>query len=376
MSNLLTVPDASISRQSWHSWEVRIALVSTHTSPHLAPGSGDAGGLNVVVAETATRLRALGHSVEIVTAESALTRLGPVDVIHAHYWTSAVAALPVARQVEAAFVVSLHTVAAVKNALLPAGERPEGAERLAAEQALVAAADAVIASGPFEARALVEAYGADAAKVHVVAPGVDHAVFFPAPARRSAADGVGGGDQQAQLAVIGRIQPLKGQDLAIRALSELPAGVNLTVAGAASGRSGAAYLASLRDLVAARGLGGRIDFAGALARDKVAALLRSSALCLLPSTSETFGLVALEAAACGVPVVASRTSGLADSVVDGVTGILVPGRDERVWAAAIGALLDDDAGRTRLAEHAAVHAESFDWKLTAARLESIYRLVV
>jgi len=384
---------------------VRIGLVALHTSPLDAPGRGDAGGMNVVVRALADELARAGHRVEVLTrAASAsdvdrvaalesgarvrfleagapgplvkeqlpritdefalrMLRLPRYDVLHSHYWLSGRAALPVARETHAAHVLSLHTVAAVKNARLAPGDRPEPAARVDAERSLARGSDAVVASTRSERDAIVVGYGADAARVHVVEPGVDTALFRP-----------GAAAARPRVLVVGRIQPLKGQDLAVRAVGSLPPSIRpqLLIAGEASGLGGADYRARLEGLVAAGGLGDDVAFVGALPRAELAALMRSCALVLVPSRSETYGLVTLEAAASGVPVVAARVPGLVDAVRDGVTGVLVDEHDERAWAAAIERLLRDPARRAVLAAASLDHARARSWTATALRMATLY----
>jgi D-inositol-3-phosphate glycosyltransferase len=394
---------------------VRIGLVSLHTSPLDTPGRGDAGGMNVVVRALADELALAGHRVEVLTRAASVADQGRIetlesgarvrfltagepcplakselprvtdefarmlreqprfDVLHSHYWLSGRAALPVARDTGAAHVLSLHTLAVVKNARLAPGDTPEPRERLDAERMLACRSDAVIASTRSERDAVIAAYGASPRAVEVVTPGVDTGTFRPG-SRSPLRDESTPGADRPTLLVVGRIQPLKGQDLAIRALSRLAPGIRprLLIAGDVSGAGNERYRAELERLIAERGLVGDVEFVGALARRELAALIARSTLVLVPSRSETYGLVTLEAAACGVPVVAAAAPGLIDSVRAGASGVLVPGRDERTWAAAIERLLRDPARRAVMAQASLAHARAHTWRAAAARLATLY----
>ncbi|UKF80461.1 glycosyltransferase [Clavibacter californiensis] len=386
---------------------MRIAFVSLHTSPIQTPSTGDAGGLNVYLLELARSLGRQGHEVQLITRATdpadpavllvapgvelrslragpvgplakeelpgitdafaaALAALPPADVVHAHYWLSAVAALPVARAWGVPHVLTLHSVSAGKNRRLVAGDTPEPASRLADEGRLVRASDLVVASAESEKRLLVEAYDADPAAVHVVAPGVEEA-FLREPSGRD-----GGG--RVRVVLLGRIQPLKGQDVALRALALLDPATRplLVIAGGVSpGRD--AYAASLHALVRSLDLEDDVVFAGALDRAATARVLAGAHLALMPSAAETYGLVALEAAACGTPVVAARTEGLVDSVRDGVSGVFVPTRDPADWARAIRDLLADRPALARLSASARAHAAERTWDVAAADVAEEYR---
>ena len=394
---------------------MRIGLVALHTSPLETPGQGDAGGMNVVVRALADELARAGNSVEVLTRAASDHDLGRVEklesgarvrfleagdaallakeelprvtddfaralralprfqVLHSHYWLSGRAALPVARDTGAAHVLSLHTVAAIKNARLAPGDSPEPPLRVDVERMLSSRSDAVIASTRSERDVIIAAYGASPERVEIVEPGVDTRVFHPASTPPMPQSSVA-----PRVVIVGRIQPLKGQDIALRALSRLAPGIrpHLYVAGEVSGAGNTSYRDGLEHLVASRGLAGDVTFLGALPRDELAALIRECALVLVPSRSETFGLVTLEAAASGVPVIASAAPGLVDSVRDGLTGVLVPGHDEHAWAAAIERMLRDPALRSRMARASVDHARARSWQNTAARVAAVYRRAI
>jgi D-inositol-3-phosphate glycosyltransferase len=404
----------------------RVALVSMHTSPAALAGSGDSGGMNVSLLATATELAVRGVEVDLITRASGETgvthladgvvlhelragprglipkdRLGDVadefgeavaqltgrqkaryDLIHAHYWLSGLATLPVALELGLPFVQSFHTLAAMKNAALAPGQAPEPERRLRTEMYLANQASAVVAGSSAEASSLIDEVHAPADRVWVIPPGVDVDLFTPT--RADAADSRVRGEldiapDRPILAVVGRVQPLKDQELAIRVLAELHAlrgsAPVLVVAGEATpGEDG--YASSLQSIAAELGVLAEVRFAGALSRERLADLLAITTVTLVPSHSETFGLVALESAASGTPVIAFRGGGLIESVSAGVSRLLVDSRDPRAWALATVSLLDDGAGLDRLSGSARHYAEGFTWAATATALTGVYASLV
>jgi len=399
-----------------------VALISMHTSPAALAGSGDSGGMNVSLLATATELAIRGVEVDLITratGDAAVTELaegvvlhelpaGPrgvipksvlgdvadefgeavaqlsgrrrsrYDVIHAHYWLSGLATLPVALELGLPFVQSFHTLAAMKNRALAAGQKPEPERRLRTEMYLANQASAVVAGSAAEVSSLIDDVRAPADKVWVIPPGVDVDLFTPT--RADAADtrlrselGIAAG--RPIIAIVGRVQPLKDQELAIRVLAELHAlrgtAPVLVVAGEATpGEDG--YATSLQSIAAELGVLAEVRFAGALPRERLADLLAIATVTLVPSHSETFGLVALESAASGTPVIAFRGGGLIESVSAGISGLLIESRDPRAWAQATVSLLDDDASLERLSGFARVYAEGFTWAATATALIGVY----
>jgi D-inositol-3-phosphate glycosyltransferase len=383
----------------------RIALVSLHTSPLATAGSGDAGGMNVYLLGVAGALRARGYEVELLTRDDgsgeagrpdahtgdgvpvrflragprtsvpkselpallqefshSMAELPPFDLVHSHYWLSGAAALPVARSWGAPHVLSLHTVGALKNEQLAPGDSPEPAERLRAEKILVRGSDLTVASSRAERSAILRATDAASSRIAEVAPGVDTHLFYPAP--RAVPPSV---------LVLARIQPLKGVDLALRAIAAIPPErrPRLVVAGGTS-PGHEAYASGLHGLVTALALHDHVDFLPAQTRDAAAALMREASLLVVPSHSETYGLVALEAAASGTPVIAERTSGLSESVVDGVSGVLVDGRAPDAWARAIDRLLRHPVRLAALETSALLHGRTHSWSHTAEHLAAHY----
>jgi D-inositol-3-phosphate glycosyltransferase len=299
-----------------------------------------------------------------------LAELPRFHVVHSHYWLSGLAALPAARAWSAPHILSLHTVAALKNQRLASGDRPEPAERLGGERMLVRASARTVTATDAERLAVLDAAGPGLRgdRVVVVSPGVDPELFHPRPP-------LAGVVFDPYLLVLARIQPLKGIELAIEAVAALPTDRRplLVVAGGTSpGHDD--YAARLLGL--AERSGARVEFLPARSRPATAALLAGAALLLVPSHSETFGLVALEAAASGTPVVAAASGGLVEAVADGVSGVLVSDRDPERWAAAIDRLLADPRRLAELGASAAEHAARHTWAGTAEQLRQVYRRAI
>jgi D-inositol-3-phosphate glycosyltransferase len=273
----------------------------------------------------------------------AMANFPPASVIHSHYWLSGLAGLTVAAVWGAPHVQSLHTVATMKNRDLAAGDTPENATRISAEKRLARQADAVVAVSRAERAAIVADYGVDPAAVRVISPGVDPAVFHPGPPPDPASLPQALRRPTGYLLMAGRIQPIKGQDLALQALARIPRPVRpaLLITGA-PGQGHLEYAAMLRSLAGELGLLDDAVFFGPQDPPRLAALMRGARATLLPSRSETFGLVAIESAACGRPVIGSDTTGLRDSVTDGVTGRLIASRDPQTWADGIVQTLGDE----------------------------------
>lgn len=388
---------------------LHIGFVSMHTSPADLPGSGDAGGMNVVEYHQAFALAGLGHRVDLITRRSDPAQPGVVeladgvrlrhlpagpperlakslidahleefsaglagldvryDVLHSHHWMSGVAALPVARAWGVPHVQSFHSVAALPGSALSEGEPPESPARVPGERLVATESDSVIAISAAEARTVVERCGADPDRVVIVPPGVDRTIFHAGGPPVSA-------NGRGYLLYAARLQPLKGPDLAIGALAEVPAELrpDLLIAGDVSADF-AAYEADLHALVEAHGLTGAVHFIGPQPREKLAELMRGARIVLVPSHSETFGLIALEAEACGTPVIASAAGGLREAVVHGETGQLMDSRQPEDWGTAITRLLAKPQRLARMGVVAQIHARRFNWDWTARLLELHYR---
>lgn len=402
------MPDASLS----------IAFVVLHTSPLDEPGTKDAGGMNVVVRAQAERLARAGHRVQLITRRSSpeqpdtvalspnlavhhldagparLLAKGehegliepfgralaehldahPVQVLHAEHWYSGLAALPVAERLGVPLVQSYHSIAAAEHTPLAEGERPEAPGRLLGERRLAREADLVIAVSEAERATVIERLGARPDRVRVVAPGVDTRLFRPCSgeecAERRAWIEHGG---RPEVLIAGRLDPLKGFDLAIAAVAAIPSQRRpaLRIVGAPP-PDGDDYAHSLHQAVAAAGMLGTTSFDGALSRGLLAERVREASLVLIPSHSETFGLVALEAAASGVPVMARDAGGLREAVIDGETGVLIGSDDPAEWAAAIEGLLGDPARADRMGLAGRASAVARSWEVSTARLLAVY----
>lgn len=398
----------------------RIAMVSMHTSPLATPGSGDAGGMNVYVAETARRLAARGVGVDVFTrATSASEReddptldgvlvrhviAGPYDglrkndlpgqlcaftsgvlrveasspegwydLVHTHYWLSGQVGMSTARRWGVPLVHSMHTMAKVKNAHLAQGDAPEPAARVRGEEEVVAGAQALVANTERERDELVSLYDADPARVAVVPPGVDLDVFTPDAGARAR---LGIPDDTILLVYAGRIQPLKGPDVLVRAVAvllarrpDLRSRLRVAVLG---GDSGASYgePGFLRHLAAGLGVGDVFHWGEHLDRPDLARWFAAADAVAVPSHNESFGLVALEALACGTPVVATNVGGLPLAVGDG--GVLVDDHEPARWADALERVALDRDLRADLARRALAHAAGFSWEATVDRLLDVY----
>ena len=397
-------------------------MVSVHTSPLEQPGTGDAGGMNVYVAEVAKELAARGVEVDIFTRATTgaippIAELVPgvsvrhitagpyeglskqdlpgqlcafaagvmraaaarpegwYDVLHSHYWLSGQVGWLAADRWGVPLVHTMHTMARVKNLHLPTDDSPEPPGREIGEAQVVEAADRLVANTEGEAADLVELYEADPAKVRVVTPGVDLATFTPGN-REAARDAVGLPSRARVLLFVGRIQPLKRPDILLRVGAELldrhpdwRDDLVLAVLGGPSG-TGLARPGELEALAVSLGVDGQSRFVPPVSRLELAQWYRAADLVLMPSHSESFGLVALEAEACGTPVVAADVGGLPMAVGD--TGLLVEGHDVGAWTDSVESLLLDDDRRRDLARRATTHARSFGWGATTDHLLDVY----
>ncbi|MFA1543778.1 glycosyltransferase [Actinomadura monticuli] len=401
---------------------MRIAMISEHASPLAARGGpagkglggADGGGQNVFVAELATELGRQGHYVTVYTRRDAPalphrvrlapgvtvehvpagpperiakddllpwmhdfgTYLGrrwaaePPDVAHAHFWMSGLAAIQAGQAAgsrRVPVVQTFHALGTVKRRH-QGGKDTSPASRVRLERAIGRGADAVIATCSDETAELA-AMGVDRDRVRVVPCGVDLALFTPAGAPAA------GGGEPHRLVVLSRLVERKGVDTAIRALAHLP-DAELAVAGGPprGDLGGDPEARRLRQVARDAGVAGRVEFLGRLGREDVPPLLRSASLVVALPWYEPFGMVPLEAMACGVPVVASAVGGHLDTVMDGVTGALVPPRDPEAAARTIRALLDDPAKRAAMGFAAGGRArERYSWAHVAAGTAEVYR---
>jgi D-inositol-3-phosphate glycosyltransferase len=402
----------------------RVATLSVHTSPLDQPGCGDAGGLNVYVTEVAKRLAARGIEMDIFTRatssdlaptvelvpgvivrhitagpydgldkndlpgqlcaftsgvmrEEAMHEPGWYDVVHSHYWLSGQVGWLAKERWGVPLVHSMHTMAKVKNASLAEGDDPEPQLRAIGEAQVVAAADRLIASTAEEAAQFVDLYDAEPSRVVTVAPGVDLDVFTPGDQ----------GDARARLGIdgdavvllfVGRIQPLKAPDVVLRAAAELleidptlRERLVVAVVGGPSGR-GLTEPEHLAKVAGDLGIADLVRFEPPAPQLVLADYYRAADVTIVPSYTESFGLVAVESQACGTPVVAARVGGLLTAIADGGSGVLIDGHDPVDYARAIRRVVRDPAYRETLSRAGVDHAGRFGWDVTVDRLLEVY----
>jgi D-inositol-3-phosphate glycosyltransferase len=403
----------------------RIATLMVHTSPLDQPGAGDAGGMNIYVVESAERMAAMGVSVDIFTrrhnpdlpdvveissgvrvrhlnigacsatkeelpalipnlsdAFSKVLETEKYDVLHSHYWISGKVAMPVAKKFGIPLAHTMHTMARVKNMNLAEGERPEPMIRVQGETQVVAAADALIANTDAEAASLVSLYEACPDNVSVVSPGVDLYTFTAGSGRKAAREAIGLPQDAHILAFVGRIQPHKGPEVLIRAVAEMlnhsphlrPKLITIIMGGASG--SGLGEVERLKDLVSWLNISDVVRFENPVPRAQIPQWYRAADLVCVPSYSESFGLVALEAQACGTPVVATAVGGLRTAVADGISGVLVDGHDPRAWSSVLARLIQEPQRRVLLSMGAIEHASHFGWDATARGTLDIYDRII
>ena len=406
----------------------RIAILSVHTSPLDQPGIGDSGGMNVYIAETAKRIAARGTHVEIFTRATSAQNLGDqlladgvtvrhisagpfeglrkedlpaqlcavtagvlraeaqqpegfYDLSHSHYWLSGQVGWIAQERWNVPLVHTMHTMARVKNLQLAAGDTPEPAIREIGEEQVVNAADRLVANTAAEAQELIDLYGADSDRVRVVNPGVDLEQFTPG-SKNDARAALGVAKDAIVLLFVGRIQPLKAPDVLITAAAELVRNnpslrskLVVAICGGPSG-SGLERPTALIDLAHELGISDCVRFEPPSDRSRLVQWFRAADLNVVPSFSESFGLVALEAQACGTPVIAANVGGLPTAVADGKSGVLVNGHDPRHWANVINDTINNFDLMSSLSNGAVAHASQFGWNATADKLFQVYQEAV
>jgi len=390
----------------------RVAVISLHTSPLLQPGSGDSGGMNVYVRELVSSLSQTGvecttftradreglptevmiepgHRVVHIEAgphhlpKEALPEVSDEfchgiiewikanetpDVIHGNYWLSGVVGHHLKHELGVPFVSTFHTLARVKAE----GGDPEPLWRDRAEAEIIQCSDGICVSCGEEEEQFRRLYGDPAGRIEIISPGVERAFFAPG-AREAARHAIGFDVDRPLVLFVGRIQPLKGPDVAIRALAALERDdVQLVLVGGSSGRNGDVQAAEAHALVDELGLHDQVHFIEPQPHHILSSWYRAADVVLVPSRSESFGLVALEAAACGIPVVASAVGGLLSLVDDGETGFLIAGRRPTDFATAIAAILDDAELAASMGAAAEARARLYTWRAAADRLRSLY----
>ena len=406
----------------------RLAVLSLHTSPLAQPGTGDGGGMNVYVRELSAALARAGVECDVFTrawsddlpatvniepgfrvhhvsagpptpvpkaalpgvveefADGVLKSMRtdggfgspedlPYDAVHANYWLSGVAGHLIKHQMDLPLVSTFHTLDRVKAEASPEEVEADAPHRRAeAEAAIIRCSDAVLASCSVEAAQISELYHADPSRVRIVAPGVDQAFFGPGD-RRQARRALSLPLDGRLLLFVGRIQPLKGVAVAVRSLAALGPHhdeARLVIVGGPSGPQGEAELGRLAGLVDELGLGDRVAFVAPQPHELLSTYYRAADVCLVPSRSESFGLVALEAAACGTPVVASDVGGLSSLIDHGRTGYLVEEPDPEAYAAWVRQILAEPLLAERLGAGAVMRARRYTWARAAHLLRDIY----
>jgi D-inositol-3-phosphate glycosyltransferase len=389
----------------------RVAVLSLHTSPLAQPGIGDGGGMNVYVRELVSALAHAGvdcttytrawrddlpteinvepnHKVVHIPAgaidmpkgdlvsvvpeftDGVLRHInanGGTDVIHANYWLSGLSGHTLKHELDVPLVSTFHTFARVKAL----GGDPESELREQAETDVIGCSDVICVSCTEEERQFIELYGNPPGTTEIVAPGVEHAFFAPGD-KRGARKALELGDGPVLL-FVGRIQPLKGADVAVRSLAELNRpDATLLIVGGASGIEGETEIAHVHALMQELKVENQVRFVAPQAHHILSTYYRAADVVLVPSRSESFGLVALEAAACGTPVVANAVGGLLTIVEHGRTGFLVPDRQPEIFARHIANILDDPALSMRMSHDAAERAKGYTWSFAAARLRRAY----
>ena len=409
----------------------RLAVLSLHTSPLAQLGTGDGGGMNVYVREVSAALARSGVSCDVFTRAWAPGLPAVVDVepgfrvhhvpagpqealpkeslpevvdeftgqvletmsaaagpegdggggspftsVHANYWLSGLSGHVIKHELELPLVCTFHTLDRVKAESMPEEvEADMPLRRAEAEASIIECSDAVLASCSVEADQIASLYGGEPGRIRIVPPGVDHAFFGPGH-RPQARRALGLPLDGRLLLFVGRIQPLKRADVAIEALAELRAHgdepYRLVVVGGPSGPHGEKSLHSLYDVADARGVREFVHFIEPQPHELLSSYYRAADVCLVPSRSESFGLVALEAAACGTPVVASAVGGLTTLVDDGHTGYLVDEPDPRAYAAAVRRVFERPLGPERLSTASVLRARLYTWRAAAATLVELH----
>ena len=403
----------------------KIATLMVHSSPLDQAGIGDAGGMNVYVVETAKKMVQAGVSVDIFTRanhpdlpesveiaegvtvkhlvagpfgglskEELPSQLGALtsafmnyqkqlpsnyySLLHSHYWISGQLGWMVSERTGIPLIHTMHTTAKVKNLNLADDEKPEPQTRAIGEEQVVKASTGLIANTDAEAASLVSLYDACPDNVFVVAPGVDLQRFSPGIGKAAARVKLNIAPDAIMLTFVGRIQPHKGPDVLLRAAAEmvthsphLRAKLAVVIMGGASG-SGLNELEKLKTLAKFLKIEDVTHFVDPVSRENLPDWYRASDLVCVPSYSESFGLVALEAQACGTPVVATAIGGLRTAVSDGISGSLVDGHDPKAWSAVISRLIAEPQRRLLLSIGAVEHASHFGWENTARKTLDVY----
>ncbi len=402
------------------------AMLSVHTCPLATLGGKETGGMNVYVRDLSRELARRGHHVDVFTRsqDPMVPRISPrlghgarvmhipagperpydknavydhlpefvdgvvaraqadgirYDVLHSHYWLSGAVALMLRDLWGVPIVHMFHTLGQMKNIVAQRPDERETARRIEVETEIVASADVLVAATPVEREQLVKLYGADPAHIRVISPGVDTERFHPIPAAHARAS-IGSCPDRRIILFVGRIEPLKGIDSLLRAVSiiidkrpELREALCVPIIGGdLNGVRANDEMARLHELRAELGMDEAVLFLGARDQDTLQYYDSAAEMVVMPSDYESFGMVALEAMACGTPVIASDVGGLAYLVKHGRTGYRVPARDPEALASKILRLLTDEGLRRRIGQRAECWAESYAWPVIADRILALY----
>ena len=410
---------------------MNVAMLSYHTCPLATLGGKDTGGMNVYVRDLTLQLGRMGIHVDVFTRSQdehvphVLHDLGfgnrvvhvpagpetpcprqemaeyipefvegikkfaeekniHYDLIHSHYWMSGLAAEALSDCWGGTPIIQMfHTLGEMKNRVARSEAEREGSYRLDGERHVMGRVDRIIAATPAEQAQLEWLYNADMRKVYVVPPGVDVGHFYPIPVDE-ARQFIGLTPEARMILFVGRIEPLKGLDTLIKAVAclrvkDLPEPVHLAVIGGnpdAAPEEMSAEMVHIQRMCDELTVGKMVAFLGKRSQDTLPYYYSAAEVVVMPSHYESFGMVALEAMACGTPVIASQVGGLAFLVQDGVTGYHVPDEDDEALCGKLSALLGDISLRKRLGKNAAEYAQSYAWPKIAAQLVEIYSDVI
>ncbi|MEP7199480.1 MAG: glycosyltransferase [Chloroflexota bacterium] len=408
----------------------RIAMLSVHTCPLAVLGGKSTGGMNVYVRELSRELGRRGYGVDIFTRcenaniapiiemtpnvrvvhicagpteHQAKRQLYPYlpefadevlrfaaaeaveyDVIHSHYWLSGWVARELAQVWEAPIIQMFHTLGAMKNRVARSDEPREDERRIHTEREIIRFADRIIAATDLDQEQMVSLYDADPHKMKIIPCGVDLTRFRPTDKQR-ARQAIGLESDVKTVLFVGRMEPLKGIDDLLRAIARILRDHNMPcnrlslilIGGSAEDNpdnisSEMARLMRMRD---ALGLQEMVTFLGAQGQDVLPLYYSAADVVVMPSHYESFGMVALEAMACGTPVVASDVGGLSYTVEDGVTGFLVPDRNPAALADRICDILNDELFRDQLGRQALQVAQQYSWQHVTDCIVDVYRAV-
>ena len=390
----------------------KLAVLSMHTSPLAQPGIGDGGGMNVYVREASIALEeagisstiftrridsrtptviTIGKGIKVVQIEAGSSSLRKEDLfsvvdefkngvedflvnedhhdaLFANYWLSGAAAHRLKHSLRLPLLTTFHTLARVKG--ISVDENFEYEYRSKIESEVIGCSDVILSNSSFEMEQLITKYDADPSRIEIVPPGVDHSIFKPSSKKEARAQLNLSADPI--LLFVGRIQPLKGADLAVLTLSELShEDAHLVLVGGSSGPEGPREEKRIRQMVDELGLTQRVTFIEPQKHEKLVNWYQAADVVIMPSKSESFGLVALEASATGVPVVASSVGGLQTIIEHDLSGYLIDDRDPLSYASYVSKIIDDSNKAESMSVEAIKKSRSFTWSVTAARLRRI-----